>query len=170
MKFLTIFKIFNDLKREGVFDDFAIGGAVAVNYYTDVRDTIDIVIYVLTDDEGYSLLWQTLTSMGYRPKGQRIDMEGTLVDMFPVSIHPIFEEALKDAKRVKVSDTWVKVFRPEYIIATKLVAFRDRDQVDIHDLFKFTNINIPKLEDILRRYSDEKTPFLRRLQKVLGRH
>jgi len=169
MKFLTVLKIFNDLKKKKVFEDYAIGGAVAVNYYTDVRDTIDLDLYLLTDDAGYSLLWENLTSMGYKPKGHRIEIEGILVDMFPVSIHLIFEEALRDARRVRVRDIWVKVFRPEYLIATKLVAFRDRDQVDVRDLFRFTDVNMSKLEDILRRYSDEKTPLLRRLQKVLGK-
>lgn len=168
MKFLTVFKIFNELKKKKVFQDYAIGGAVAVNYYAEPRNTIDLDLYFLVDDRGYHQLWQTLTDIGYKAQGQRIVVEGVPVDMFPVSVHPIFEEALRNAKQVRVSGVPIKVFTPEYLIVTKLMSFRPRDRADIYDLFEFGKVDKNVLNDIMRRYTNEETPLRRRLKSILG--
>jgi len=168
MKFLAVFKIFNQLKKKKVFQDYAIGGAVAVNYYAEPRNTIDLDLYFLVDDRGYHQLWQTLTDIGYKAQGQRIVVEGVPVDMFPVSVHPIFEEALRNAKQVRVTGVPIKVFTPEYLIATKLMSFRPRDRADIYDLFEFGKVNKDVLNDIMRRYTNEETPLRKRLKSILG--
>jgi len=168
MKFLTVFKIFNELKKKKVFQDYAIGGAVAVNYYAEPRNTIDLDLYFLVDDRGYHQLWQTLMDIGYKAQGQRIVVEGVPVDMFPVSVHPIFEEALRNAKQVRVSGVPIKVFTPEYLIVTKLMSFRPRDRADIYDLFEFGKVDKNVLNDIMRRYTNEETPLRRRLKSILG--
>ena len=168
MKFLAVFKIFNQLKKKKVFQDYAIGGAVAVNYYAEPRNTIDIDLYFLVDDRGYHQLWQTLTDIGYKAQGQRIVVEGVPVDMFPVSVHPIFEEALRNAKQVRVTGVPIKVFTPEYLIVTKLMSFRPRDRADIYDLFEFGKVDKDVLNDIIRRYTNEETPLRKRLKSILG--
>jgi predicted nucleotidyltransferase len=168
MKFLAVFKIFNQLKKKKVFQDYAIGGAVAVNYYAEPRNTIDLDLYFLVDDRGYHQLWQTLTDIGYKAQGQRIVVEGVPVDMFPVSVHPIFEEALRNAKQVRVTGVPIKVFTPEYLIVTKLMSFRPRDRADIYDLFEFGKVDKDVLNDIMRRYTNEKTPLRKRLKSILG--
>ena len=168
MKFLAVFKIFNQLKKKKVFQDYAIGGAVAVNYYAEPRNTIDLDLYFLVDDRGYHQLWQTLTDIGYKAQGQRIVVEGVPVDMFPASVHPIFEEALRNAKQVRVTGVPIKVFTPEYLIVTKLMSFRPRDRADIYDLFEFGKVDKDVLNDIIRRYTNEETPLRKRLKSILG--
>jgi len=168
MKFLAVFKIFNQLKKKKVFQDYAIGGAVAVNYYAEPRNTIDLDLYFLVDDRGYHQLWQTLTDIGYKAQGQRIVVEGVPVDMFPVSVHPVFEEALRNAKQVRVTGVPIKVFTPEYLIVTKLMSFRPRDRADIYDLFEFGKVDKDVLNDIMRRFTNEETPLRKRLKSILG--
>jgi predicted nucleotidyltransferase len=168
MKFLTVFKIFNQLKKKKVFQDYAIGEAVAVNYYAEPRNTIDLDLYFLVDDRGYHQLWQTLTDIGYKAQGQRIVVEGVPVDMFPVSVHPVFEEALRNAKQVRVTGVPIKVFTPEYLIVTKLMSFRPRDRADIYDLFEFGKVDKDVLNDIMRRFTNEETPLRKRLKSILG--
>lgn len=169
MGFLSALKVFHRLSEKGIFEDYAIGGAIAVNYYTEPRNTQDLDLYFLIDDKGYHLLWETLRSMGYKAKGQRVIVEEVPVDMFPVSIHPIYEEALQKAIRVKVDGITVKIFSPEYLMVTKLMAFRERDRGDISDLFQFSKVNMNLLRSIIRRYDDEKSFLHKRLQEILGR-
>jgi predicted nucleotidyltransferase len=107
--------------------------------------------------------------MGYKAKGQRVIVEEVPVDMFPVSIHPIYEEALQKAIRAKVDGITVKIFSPEYLIVTKLMVFRERDRGDISDLFRFAKVNMNLLKSIIKRYDDEKSSLHKRLQEILGR-
>jgi len=166
MGFLAAIKAFDKLRKQKVFDDYVIGGAVAVNFYIEPRGTKDLDLYFMVDDEGYHLIWDTLTQMGYHSEGQKIVVEGVPVDIFPTSIGQIFEEAFLKARRTKVNNISVKIFTPEYLIATKLMSFRGRDKGDIYELVESGKVDMNLLADILRRYSNEQNPIYKRFKSL----
>ena len=156
----------NQLKREGVIKDYAIGGGYAVNYYLEPILTYDLDIFVLmTTDREYSALYQYFRSRKYQIRNVCIIIEGMPVQFLPSFISPLIDEAIRRSKKIRVKGTPSKVLTVEYLIATLLMAFRPKDKMVIPDLLEQADIRL--LKEILGRFSDEKTPLDKRLGRVL---
>ena len=156
----------NQLKREGVIKDYAIGGGYAVNYYLEPILTYDLDIFVLmTTDKEYSALYQYFRSRKYQIRNVYILIEGMPVQFLPSFISPLIDEAIRRAKRIRVKGTPSKVLTVEYLIATLLMAFRPKDKMVIPHLLEQADMRL--LNEILGRFSDEKTPLDKRLGRVL---
>lgn len=156
----------NQLKREGVIKDYAIGGGYAVNYYLEPILTYDLDIFVLmTTDREYSALYQYFRSRKYQIRDVYITIEGMPVQFLPSFITPLIGEAIRRAKRIRVKGIPSKVLTVEYLIATLLMAFRPKDKMVIPNLLEQADIGL--LEEISGRFSNEKTPLDNRLRRVL---
>jgi len=156
----------NQLKKEGVVKDYAIGGGYAVNYYLEPILTYDLDIFVLMiTDKEYSALYQYFRSRKYQIKNVYILIEGMPVQFLPSFISPLIDEAIRRAKRIRVKGIPSKVLTVEYLIATLLVAFRPKDKVVIPQLLEQADMRL--LNEILGRFSDEKTPLDNRLGRIL---
>ena len=156
----------NQLKKEGVIKDYAIGGGYAVNYYLEPILTYDLDIFVLmTTDKEYSALYQYFRSRKYRIENVYIVIEGMPVQFLPSFISPLIDEAVRRAKRIRVKGVPSKVLTVEYLIATLLMAFRPKDKMVIPHLLEQSDMRL--LNEILGRFSDEKTPLDTRLGRIL---
>ncbi|MBE9501680.1 MAG: hypothetical protein IMY87_04545 [Chloroflexi bacterium] len=146
--------------------DYAIGGGYAVNYYLEPILTYDLDIFVLmTTDEEYSALYQHFKSRKYEIRDVYILIEGMPVQFLPSFISPLIDEAIRRAKRIRVKGTASKVLTVEYLIATLLMAFRPKDKMVIPCLLEQADMGL--LNEILGRFSDEKTPLDNRLGRIL---
>lgn len=88
------------------------------------------------------------------------------VQFLPSFIGPLFEEAIKTSKKFTFKKVPAKVVNVHYLIALLLVSFRPKDKIRILDLVK--QANRQQLEEILRKFENEKTSLRERLAKVLG--
>jgi len=156
----------NQIKRTGVIKDYAIGGGYAANYYLEPILTYDLDIFVLmTTDREYSALYQYFRSRKYQIRNVYIDIGGMPVQFLPSFISPLIDEAIRRAKRIRVKGTPSKVLTVEYLIATLLMALRPKDRMVIPYLLE--QADMPLLNEILGRFSDEKTPLDKRLGRIL---
>ena len=156
----------NELKRAGVIKDYAIGGGYAVNYYSEPILTYDLDIFVLmTTDKEYAELYQYFRSRKYQIKNVYIILEGMPVQFLPSFISPLIDEAIKRAKRIRVKGIPSRVLTVEYLIATLLMAFRPKDKMVIPHLLEQADMRL--LDEMLGRFSDEKTPLDKRLGRIL---
>ncbi len=156
----------NQLKRAGVIRDYAIGGGYAVNYYLEPILTYDLDIFVLMDtDKEYSALYQYFRSRKYQIRNVYIIIEEMPVQFLPSFISPLIDEAIRQAKRIKVEGIPSKVLTVEYLIATLLMAFRPKDKMVIPYLLEQADMRL--IYEILGRFSDEKTPLDKRLGRIL---
>lgn len=156
----------NQLKREGVIRDYAIGGGYAVNYYLEPILTYDLDIFVLmTKDEEYSALYEYFRSRKYQIEDVYIIIDGMPVQFLPSFISPLIDEAIRRGKRIRVKGTPSKVLAVEYLIATLLMAFRPKDKMIIPYLLEQADMQV--LNEILGRFSNEKTPLDKRLGRIL---
>lgn len=87
------------------------------------------------------------------------------VKFLPSYISPLIAEAIKKAKRIRVRVTYTKILRVEYLIATLLSAFRPKDKMVIPQLPEQADTRL--LNNIMKRFSDEKTPPDKRLRRIL---
>ena len=156
----------NQLKREGVIKDYAIGGGYAVNYYLEPILTYDLDIFVLmTTDKEYSALYQYFRSRKYQIENVYVLIEGMPVQFLPSFISPVIDEAIRRAKRISVKGVSSKVLTPEYLIATLLLAFRPKDKMVIPHLLEQADRRL--LDEVVGRFSDEKAPLDKRLGRIL---
>jgi hypothetical protein len=65
-----------------------------------------------------------------------------------------YAELYQEALSMAISDpnVPVKVIPPEYLAAMKMVAGRDKDEMDLKTLIRLKSISLPKTEDIIRRH------------------
>lgn len=118
----------NHLKKRGVIRDYAIGGGYAVNYYLEPILTYDLDIFVLMDtDEEFSALYGYFKKARYKIENVYIVLEETPVQFLPSSVHPLIDEAIRGAKRIRVKGVHTKVLKVEHLIASLLMAFRLKD-------------------------------------------
>jgi len=156
----------NELKRKGVIKDYAIGGGYALNYYLEPVLTYDLDIFVLmATDKEYSALYRYFRGLKYQIKNVYIILEGMPVQFLPSFISPLIDEAIRRAKRIRVKGTPSKVITVEYLIATLLTAFRPKDKMVIPHLLEQADMRL--LDEMLGRFSDEKTPLDKRLGRIL---
>ena len=156
----------HQLKSEGVIKDYAIGGGYAASYYLEPILTYDLDIFVLmATDEEFSALYQYFRSRKYEISNVYVVVEGMPVQFLPSFISPFIDEAIRRARRIRVRGTPSKVLTVEYLIATLLMAFRPKDKMVIPHLLE--QADIQRLNEILGRFSDEKTPLDKRLGRIL---
>lgn len=160
-------KTLNQLKRKGFIRDYAIGRGYAVNYYLEPILTCDLDIFLLMNtDEEFSALYRYFKKARYKIENVYIFIGEIPVQFLPSSIHPLIDEAVRKAKRIRVKGVYTKVLAVEYLIATLLMAFRPKDKMVIPSLLELADIK--KIKSIVERFSSEKTPLDQRFRRVLG--
>jgi DNA-binding Lrp family transcriptional regulator len=159
-------KIINTLKKAGLIKDYAIGGGYALNYHLEPILTFDLDIFILIDTEkDYSALYEHFRSRRYKIENVYIVIGDLPVQFLPSYISPLIEEAIKKAKRIRIRGIYAKILRVEYLIATLLLAFRPKDRLVIPQLLEQADMKL--LNNIMKRFSDEKTPLDKRLRRIL---
>ncbi len=167
MGLLTALQTLNGLKRKGIIKDYAIGGGYAVNYYLEPSYTYDLdVLVLLGSDADYQALYKHFREAGNKIENIYVMIGDLPVQFLPSFISPLFDEAIKKARRITVGGVPGKVVRVEYLIALLLVAFRTKDKIHIVSLLELADRKV--LDETLRRFEDEKTPLRQRLGRVLA--
>lgn len=159
-------KIINTLKKAGLIKDYAIGGGYALNYYLEPILTFDLDIFILIDTEkDYFELYKYFRNKRYKIENVYILIGGLPVQFLPSYISPLIEEAIRKAKRIKIEDQYAKILSVEYLIGTFLSAFRPKDKMVIPQLLEQADKKL--LNNILKRFNNEKTPLDKRLKRIL---
>ncbi len=148
----------NELKREGLIKDYAIGGAIGALKWVEPFFTRDLDIFIILIKEPekgevmmLSPLYEYLKKRGYNKWVE----QWIIIDDVPVEFIPaegVSKESVENALEVEFEGIRTKVMRPEYLIALFLKAGRDKDIRKIEMLLRQTKIDMEKLKDILRRY------------------
>jgi hypothetical protein len=157
----------NQLKKNRIIRDYAIGGAHAVAYYLEPLVTYDLDVFVLLETEhDFYTLRNYLKRSGFKTRGTHTIINDIPVHFLPGTLHPFINEAVKIAKKIRVKTISTKVLTVEYLILSLLMAFRLKDKMAILELMDLADMK--KLKSLISRFSDEETPLDQRLQKVLA--
>ena len=146
----------NELKREKLIKDYAIGGAIGVLKWVEPFFTRDLDIFVITTEEtkegliNLSPIYDYLREKGYFWKGQWLVIEGIPVDFIPADV--LEKEAVENAQETEYEGAKTKVILPEYLIALLLKAGRDKDMRKIEMLLEQASVDKKKVDEILKRY------------------
>lgn len=126
-------KILNDMLKKRVVADFAIGGAMALAFYTEPTVTYDLDVFVfLAQDKGKPILVSLEPIYNYcHQKKYTIQQEHVLIEGIAVQFIPVYnelvKEALKNALQKKYGNIKVRVIGLEYLMAIMLQTGRPKD-------------------------------------------
>jgi hypothetical protein len=149
-------QVLNEMVRDGVIEQYAIGGAVAAIFYIEPINTndLDIFFHVKEQKSGLDILaplYSYLANLGYESYGETIEIEGWPVQFLP-AFNSLIEEALEDAQEVKFQTTKTRVLRPEHLMAIMLQVGRLKDLVRLSQFVEIGKFQLEKLEGILTRH------------------
>jgi predicted nucleotidyltransferase len=165
MAIADVLKVFRDLKKEGTVQDYLIFGSIAAVAHTRpffTRD-VDIGVAVVSDEE-YRRVFERLSEFG-QVEGHSVVIHDTPVDVFPVDISPIINDALEHADRKRVEGVVVKVAPPEHLLLEALRVNRSQDKGRVFLLDEV--VDRQKLRKLLGRL-DHDNELARRFQTLTG--
>ena len=165
MAIADVLRVLRDLKRERVVRDYLVFGSVAVMVYTRPFFTRDIDIGVATgSDEEFRRIFNRLADFG-KIEGHSVVIHGVPVEVFPVDISPIIQDALIHASRKRVEDIVVKVAPPEHLLLESLRVYRSQDKGRVFLLDEV--VDRQKLRTLFRRLDYDGT-LKQRYQTLTG--
>lgn len=109
-----------EMKRDGVVDNYAIGGAMAVTFWSEPTTTYDLDVFVIFRSAGpivdLAPIYSWAAARGYPSAAEHIEIEGLPVQILPAP-NPMVEEAIETAAELDYDGQPVRVIRPEYLVA-----------------------------------------------------
>jgi hypothetical protein len=146
------------LKKDGVVEEYAIGGAMALVFWSEPIPTFDLDVFVLLPFESALVslapIYEWSRRNGYREKAEHIFIAGMPVQVIPAH-NELAKEAVASASLLDFEGQPVRVIRPEYLIAMYLEpAARTRKRLErVAALLEEGTVDRQLLEKLLRRYN-----------------
>lgn len=150
--------VINQMTADGVIENYALGGATAVIFYTEPIATQDIDVFVHVGNTESVLmqfqpLFDYLTRRGYEIKGEHIYIEGFPVQFLPIAKDLIHEAVTEANEFLLDNDVTVRVMTPEHLTAIMLDTGRLKDYLRIGVFLQHDVVNLEKLQNILNKYN-----------------
>ena len=148
--------VINELKKQGIIEDYAIGGGIAAIYYIEPILTYDLDIFVILPQAkgkrviDLSVLFNDLRRKGYSWKKEHLIIEGVPVQFIPAD--ELETEAIGNAPNVDYEGTKTKVFSAEYLIAVLVRAGRSKDIEKVEKILEQSTVKYRKLKSILSKH------------------
>jgi hypothetical protein len=145
------------LKQNGVVDEYAVGGAMALVFWSEPIPTFDLEVFVLLPSESSLVslapVYDWARRNGYREEAEHIVIAGLPVQVIPAH-NALAEEAVTSAASLDFEGQPVRVVRPEYLIALYLEpGARTAKRLErVAALLEQGNVDRELLETLLRRY------------------
>jgi len=151
-------KVINELKKNGLIDDYAVGGGIAAIFYIEPVLTYDLDLFIVLHKKAnnkklieLSPIFEYLKQKGYIWKGEHIIVEGIPVQFIPAD--NLEREAVKNANETVYHRIKTKVLTPEYLIVILLRAGRQKDIDKINKMIAQAKIQKTVLKAILEKYN-----------------
>jgi hypothetical protein len=153
----SVFRILNEMKADGIIEDYAIGGAMAVLFYAEPTRTYDLDVFVLLPESGQEIVVLTpvydwLQRRGFAPKAEHIMIHGVPVQLIP-AYNDLVGESIAEARQHDYDGVSVQVTPPEHLIAIAFQTGGRKRQERAFQLLETTDIDRAKLDKLLSRHS-----------------
>lgn len=146
----------NQMQAEGVFERYAIGGAVGATFYLEPVATLDVDVFVAFETENLIVspgrIFDYLTARGCPLEGEYVVIAGWPVQFLPAT-GPLVEEALADAVTVDVEGTPARVFTAEHLAAIALQVGRAKDKARLLQFIETGGLDTQRFQSIIKRHA-----------------
>jgi len=156
----------NDMKAADVVSDYALGGAMALIFWSEPTATFDLDVFVLMEQTGVLIslepIYKWSRARGYPEEDEHILISGLPVQVIPAH-NELATEAVSHAADMEYAGQPLRVITPEYLIAMyledsartrkrleRVAALLDEGNLDralLNDLLKRYNLRLPRHED-----------------------
>jgi hypothetical protein len=152
----SVFRVLNEMKSDGIIEDYAIGGAMAVLFYAEPTRTYDLDVFVRLPDAGSSIVllapvYEWLDARGFKPEAEHVMVHGVPVQLIP-AYNELVEEAISDAQVHDYDDVPVRVTPPEHLIALAFQTGGGKRRERAFQLLETTDVDRSRLEAVLKRH------------------
>jgi hypothetical protein len=153
-------EVLNELCKDGVIRNYAIGGAMGALFYTEAILTMDLDVFVFfDDDDAFTLtplapIYKVLKEKGYGPdlhERECIDIEGTPVQFLP-AYNPLLKEAVNDAVSIDYNGVATRVLTAEHLAAISVQTGRMKDKLRVQAFLNTPTFNFSRFETLLIKY------------------
>lgn len=156
---IKVFEVINQMRVDGVIDEYALGGAMAANLYVDPFFTQDFDFFVhivanISELDPLRPIINYLEPLGYKIHGVEFDIEGNLVQFIPFT-DELTEEATKRANLVELEGIQFHALSPEYLVAIMLKLGRPKDLVRAKMFWDQKAVDFDALEGLIDRFNLE---------------
>ena len=153
----NVLKVINELVKEGLIKDYAIGGGIATVFYIEpiLTYVLDIFYIPIYEEEVLITLkpiYDFLRKKGYRESKEHVEIEGIPVQFIPV-YNELVKDAVKNAVEIKYKDSKTKIVEVEYLIAILLQTNRPKDKERVLRIMDEANVDKKSLKQILKKYA-----------------
>jgi len=154
---LEVIDMLDDLEKNNIVEDYVIGGATALLYYSTPHLTDDIDVFIKKKQNGilFSLtdLYEFLKNK-YKAKedGEFLIVKGNPIQ-FLVPGDKITQEAFDNPNNVSIKGKKFKIFSLEYIIAIMLFLGKPKYRERLRIVKEENKYNISSLNFILHKYN-----------------
>jgi hypothetical protein len=152
--------VFSELRvaqERGVFDAYAIGGAIGATFYLEPAATEHVDVFVTLPQGSRSALvslepiYRHFRERGASVEGEHLVIKGWQVQLLPAP-SDLEIEALEHAVTRDVDGIAVPVFGAEYLAAIALKTGRLKDKVRLRLFLEFDKFDRPRVEEIVERH------------------
>jgi hypothetical protein len=113
----------HDLRDEGIVDDYAVGGAMALVFWSEPAATYDLDVFVVSQGSrtivSLATIYEWAQKRGYPLEAEHIVISGIPVQLIPAH-NELAAEAIAAAAELDYDGQPVRVITPEYLIALYL--------------------------------------------------
>jgi hypothetical protein len=150
---VDVFRVLNDLKRDGILYEYAIGGGMAILFYAEPVRTYDIDVFVFLPPQTGPILVMTPLYDALRERGFTFDAEHVLIHDVPVQFLPAYnalvEEAVDQAVMHDYEGVAVRVIGPEHLAALAIQTGGRKRRLRAEALLEEGAVDRAKLQRIL---------------------
>lgn len=149
--------VVNQLVAENIIENYALGGATAVIFYTEPIATEDLDVFVHIRPGAnpfmeFQPIFDYLKSKGYAIKNEHYHVEGFPVQFLPAG-KDLIDEAITEANEFELDDgIIVRVMTPEHLAAIMLDTGRSKDYLRIGFFLQHEAVNREELQNILAKH------------------
>lgn len=158
---------------------YAIGGAIALNYYTEPRATVDVDVNVFVSTDRWSEVKAALREIGVdvaadedaltRDGQVRLWWDRNAVDVF-FSYDPFHDDMAGATRRVPFGKARIPILGPEHLIVCKALFDRPKDWLDIEAAVAFVDpLDLDAIRSWLARMVDSDDERLAKLREITDR-
>jgi hypothetical protein len=151
-----VFRVLNDMRSEGIIEDYALGGAMAVLFYAEPTRTYDLDVFVILPPSDRPIVTLTSAYAWLRARGFEAHAEHVLIHGVPVQLIPAYNdlvaEAIVAARDHDYDDVTVRVCPPEHLIALALQAGGGRRRERALQLLETADIDRALLDQLMQRH------------------
>ena len=147
----------NDLREDGIVADYAVGGAIALIFWSEPVATFDLDVFVLLEQTSplvsLSPIYEWARKRGYEERAEHIVIASVPVQIIPAH-NELAAEAVTQAVEMDYAGVPVRVMRPEHLIALYLEeSARTHKRLErVEALLEEGSVDEAKLKSLLKRF------------------